>query len=550
MFKKRFLALVLVVLALMSMLSACASTPSAPSSDTDIPTDSTTADHPSDASSTPDEQPTDTGSPISFPLAEQKTFSAWVSNYDANPWTNLNDGPSFIELEKRTNVHVDYINPSGSAASEQFSLIIASGDFYDFMAKSGTATMPQLFESEVMWDLSEFLPTYAPNYYQLVTANEALNRDVTDSDGRYLAFYAFSEELSLTWWGLGMRKDILDANGLSLPETYGEWETALQCYKDNGVEIPLMLPTSGYFYNANFESGYGVSYTFYQDGDTVKYGPMEDGFKEYLSMMHDWMEKGYVSSSFVSDQQRFAGLPEFADVFGGVVGASIITSSEIADSYAEASGNPDFYYAAVKSPVKDDGSSRPWSTTGGSGLTNGAWLITTACDEEKVQLICSYLDYLYSDEGYMLYNWGVENDAFYYDENGEPQRSAKVDTTSYDNVNTFHVLSLTLYGLPGLMNDIERTLGRSEELIEQQAQWNTAGTGLGALPSLTFTPEEAEEYSSIANDCSTYVNENVAKFIMGERSLDEYDDFRDELRAFGIEDALEIYQAAFDRYYK
>ena len=37
---------------------------------------------------------------------------------------------------------------------------------------------------------------------------------------------------------------------------------------------------------------------------------------------------------------------------------------------------------------------------------------------------------------------------------------------------------------------------------------------------------------------------------MGVRPLSEYDGFRDELRKLGIEEALEIYQAAFDRYYQ
>ena len=37
---------------------------------------------------------------------------------------------------------------------------------------------------------------------------------------------------------------------------------------------------------------------------------------------------------------------------------------------------------------------------------------------------------------------------------------------------------------------------------------------------------------------------------MGVRPLSEYDDFRAELRKLGIEEALTIYQAAFDRYYQ
>ena len=65
---------------------------------------------------------------------------------------------------------------------------------------------------------------------------------------------------------------------------------------------------------------------------------------------------------------------------------------------------------------------------------------------------------------------------------------------------------------------------------------------------LSLTAEESEAYSSPYNDIKTYVEENVPLFIRGDRSLDEWDDFVATLYQFGLQDCIDIYQAAFDRY--
>lgn len=50
------------------------------------------------------------------------------------------------------------------------------------------------------------------------------------------------------------------------------------------------------------------------------------------------------------------------------------------------------------------------------------------------------------------------------------------------------------------------------------------------------------------SDINTYVSENTLKFVIGDRSLTEWDDFVSTLKAMGIEDAVAIYQGALDRH--
>jgi putative aldouronate transport system substrate-binding protein len=63
-----------------------------------------------------------------------------------------------------------------------------------------------------------------------------------------------------------------------------------------------------------------------------------------------------------------------------------------------------------------------------------------------------------------------------------------------------------------------------------------------------MTADEASEYATIMNDIETYRSEMVINFILGLEPLDNYDTFVDTIRSMNIDRAIEIYQAALNRY--
>lgn len=68
------------------------------------------------------------------------------------------------------------------------------------------------------------------------------------------------------------------------------------------------------------------------------------------------------------------------------------------------------------------------------------------------------------------------------------------------------------------------------------------------MPRTMLTAEENAEYSKIMNDVKTYVDEMKIKFIVGAEPISKFEDYRAELKKMGIERAIELQQAAFDRY--
>jgi len=61
------------------------------------------------------------------------------------------------------------------------------------------------------------------------------------------------------------------------------------------------------------------------------------------------------------------------------------------------------------------------------------------------------------------------------------------------------------------------------------------------------TQEEQEEITNLTTDIGTYVEENLDRFIMGERKMSEFDDFVKQIKDMNIDRVIEIQQTAFDR---
>ena len=56
------------------------------------------------------------------------------------------------------------------------------------------------------------------------------------------------------------------------------------------------------------------------------------------------------------------------------------------------------------------------------------------------------------------------------------------------------------------------------------------------------------EINKIISDVSSFANESVLKFIVGQESMDNYDKFVENLKAKGIERVLEIKKAQLERF--
>jgi putative aldouronate transport system substrate-binding protein len=66
------------------------------------------------------------------------------------------------------------------------------------------------------------------------------------------------------------------------------------------------------------------------------------------------------------------------------------------------------------------------------------------------------------------------------------------------------------------------------------------------LPELLMSIEDAAEYNDIKTLIVNYINENLALFALGDRSMSEWDVFINEFKAMGSDRYVELAQAAYD----
>ena len=69
------------------------------------------------------------------------------------------------------------------------------------------------------------------------------------------------------------------------------------------------------------------------------------------------------------------------------------------------------------------------------------------------------------------------------------------------------------------------------------------------MPSgVELSSDEGSENSAIMADIDTYVKESIPKFITGQLSMDDWDGFVKQIKDMNIDRAIELHQAALDRY--
>ncbi len=199
-------------------------------------------------------------------------------------------------------------------------------------------------------------------------------------------------------------------------------------------------------------------------------------------------------------------------------------------------------YQPIPNPVIHKGDGYPVDVSAYRVNNIGA-MITSSCN--NVEAAAKFLDYIYSDEGIMLSNYGQER-ITYTIENGEPKLT---DFVLKNPDGLSHQQALSLYA--GYKNKPFITLFQVYPLEVQQKSlevWATPDAKIKMMPPITMTSEETDEYNSIMMDINTYVNENKLKFIYGSQSIDTFNDFVAAIKKMGIDRAIELQQATYDRY--
>lgn len=534
-------------LALLLTLMLAASMVSCGNSSDNSSTGSNTGSTAEGESSTAGGEPASTE--ITLPLSDGESLSYFIA-LDANASIvvdDYNDNEFFQALEEKTGVHIDWMMNSSSDYVTNFNLMIASNQIPDMVygvANYYSDGLDASIDDGYFMDLTDKVAEYMPNYQALRLANPEVEINTKTDSGRLACVYAVYTEEQGPWYGMQMRKDWLDELGMEVPTTFDEWEAALTGFKDQlGAYAPLSLTFNGFdAMNGSMSAGYGVWATWQLDETgKVNWGPSMDGWREYLTKMNDWFEKGLIDPDFMAQD---AFMVDMTSVITGKTGAwtSMYTMPSL---YEASSEDTDMYIIPVTSPVVNEGDELHIRYRDVSyGATTS---VSANCSNWELAL--HWLDYLFTEEGGMLANYGVEGDTYTLGDDGTPVFTDKVlnnETYSFSQAQANFLMPPSSVAC---LYDWTRELAAvPEKDIESYDVWSSAGQDW-TLPTLSLTQEESVERAAIMTDIETYAKENSTQFITGVLDIETgWDEYVSTIQGMNLARAIEITQAAYDRY--
>ena len=488
-----------------------------------------------------DNYPADTAYPL---VDEPTTLSCWMgwSSYASGngQLETPNDSPAFKEATEKTGITIKWTLSNDIAT--QFPLLLASEEYTDMFINGNVAGQLNAYlEDEIIYDLTDLIPTYAPNYHALRMDDfDFARRSITD-DGRLLGMYGVQPVGSLSFWSPVARTDWV---GDLDPYTYDDWHELLVNFRDeHNCPRPYMLDPNGQ--DTYMMAGFNVGASWIVIDGEVRHSITEDGYVEYLNLMRQWYEEGLINSSFYQD----IGLV-FDHAFCATDEVGVFcTGYQYLELYESYNDDPNFHLAGLRIPVKEKGDKRLIElSVSRTRIMNELICVFSSC--QNPELAVQYMDFWFSPEGAMLKGYGVEGESYYLDEDGIPMLSDMIlnPTDPSMNSNIWRNLFIADY-FPGLM-DWTRDMkgGMSEYSLEAPMKWDYNWVDTISFPKVTRTQEETEDYSFIMSDIETRINETIVHFITGEKSMDEWDAFLDELNGMGLDDARQIQQQAYDRF--
>ena len=466
------------------------------------------------------------------------------------------DTEYFKELAKRTNVNVEFIHPAAGQELNQLNLLIASGQYPDIIENTGQS-FPNGNENgiddKVIIDLKEGVNKYMPNLKKIFDENAAVKKGVITSKGYYGAIPGLNIPSSeATTGGVFIRKDWLDELNIKAPESISDWYNVLKTLKEKkNIAYPLSVSWNDLKNSGSniFRGAYGVTSAFYQDNGKIKYGPLEQGYKDWVTEMNKWYNEGLLDKEFMTLT------PALID--------ARVTNNQTAAVYGGIGGTLGKYLPLIQQ--KD--SKATMVATKQVALKNGeiakiapynpliASQINISSTNKYMPETLKWLDYMYSEEGNILKNFGVEG-VTYKMENGYPKYTDLI-TKNPDGLPMVKALTKYTqanYAAPGKQDKryLEQYYTTPEQIdaLNNLKAHDTAKYTLMDVPLANFTTQEEQDFfTQNMSQIQTYMEEMTLKFIVGQEPLSNFDTkYKEQLKKMNIEKAISYRQIEFDKY--
>lgn len=456
-----------------------------------------------------------------------------------------------VDLEKNSNVKIEWQVQSLNDWAEQKSIMLAGGELPDVIFGDQTFTSEDIVNNlDFFLPLDDLIDQHMPNYKAALSEVPKMKQVSVFPDGK---MYSMSKKLparpSIRNQPV-INKTWLDKLGLKEPTTLDELETVLKAFKDkdpngngkkdeipivgvaHGVDIDLLNPfgiTDGY------DNGFIL-----QDGKPVYFRASEN-FKEGVKWLNKLYNEGLIDhEAFTQDSTMLTGKEQDASVArvgftyqwtpDAVFGKWSDQYEAIApiagpDGKRYAGGDPDGYSSIMRNEVE----------------------ITKSCKTPEVA--ARWIDQFYTPEASIQNFWGAigtvikKNDDGTYQLN-DPPTGTSADAWYWDQ-------SLRDFGPKYVPDDFNSKLklspksgdGLKLDIAKLGDQYVTE-----PFPDVMHTTDEYNELPTLSTDIGNYATQMFAQWVTKGGVDEGWNAYIQKLNDMGLERFVQIQTDAYNRF--
>ena len=174
------------------------------------------------------------------------------------------------------------------------------------------------------------------------------------------------------------------------------------------------------------------------------------------------------------------------------------------------------------------------------GTTGYCFLVSNVMEEEELNTVLKYVDWLYSEEGILVTNWGIEGESYEIDANGN-----KV----YKEDFVYAGSGLGVCSICGY-RDFDAYVAAQEDSLKEALIVSSEFATIATDPVLKYNEDEQEYLDTYYKALYDASLAELQKFILGQRDTEtDWEAFTNEMKALKMDEIIKIHQDAYNRIY-
>jgi putative aldouronate transport system substrate-binding protein len=508
----------------------------------------------------------------SEPAANPVTISIFA---DQDSWQDLPTNAFTKTLEQKFNIRFQWTTVPYDGAPEKRQISLASGDYPDvfllvpYIDHFTQADLLKYGQQGVIVPLNDLIDQYAPHIKEVLDANKDYKAMNTAPDGKIYGLNGLSACYHCSfpnkmWVNTAWMKKLQ----ISTPKTTDDFKKMLEAFKTkdpngNGKadEIPLSGSTETFgvhvvpfLMNAFI---YDDDHTYLiMDNGKVDFAPNKPQWREGLKYIKSLYDEGLIDpAAFTQNAAAFAKTgnhnPELLGAGAGMHPAIFV------DLNSESSK----HYDSIPPLTGPGGVS--YATFNYSGNPGASFVITNKAGKEQQIAMIKALDYIYTFEGQLEANTGIEGVDWRKPKEGEkaldPSMQARWTTIPGKPGDKPHNNAWAQLGQYNLSSEFRGSQVQSTDIYspdgyERRLFDATKNNYDGKQPKQIFPhwavwidPGSADQAGMMQTNINNYVEQNELQFITGSKSLDkDWDDYVKGFDGLNLKGYLDIMQKAYD----